>query len=367
MFNFLKPNPIAQIKKSGKGLILKGTEVNTKLELKMQELIQELFIEGLYKPLAKELKSIGFIKTQGEILNSQANLQRYLVQNKIIYDGTGFVYTDSSYTSAVISKELQELGATYDKYNKKWIISRNQLPQDILTEVINIEVLQSSTSTKLYTLINQANLLKPLFIEEFKTRFKQEYYNIIADTVKQVHTNLTEESISINLKFDDKIIQTIAQDYTDNLELYITNFTNQQTQELRAIINENVNKGLRSEQLVAQIQERFDVSQSKAEFLAKQETGLLTATIQEQNMLRAGIEYYMWDSARDSKVRPQHQDLNGKIFRFDNPPIVDLKTGRRANAGKDFRCRCVARPVVVDIDKLKQYYVNGYSYYMLSK
>lgn len=37
--------------------------------------------------------------------------------------------------------------------------------------------------------------------------------------------------------------------------------------------------------------------------------------------------------------------LNHKRFRWDNPPVVDEKTGRRCHPGKDYQCRCCALPV----------------------
>jgi uncharacterized protein with gpF-like domain len=48
--------------------------------------------------------------------------------------------------------------------------------------------------------------------------------------------------------------------------------------------------------------------------------------------------------------------MNGKIFSFDNPPVVDKKTGRKANHSEDYNCRCVAIPALDRNDFLKKRY-----------
>ena len=37
--------------------------------------------------------------------------------------------------------------------------------------------------------------------------------------------------------------------------------------------------------------------------------------------------------------------LNGKKFRWDDPPVVDIRTGERGHPGMDKHCRCYAEPV----------------------
>ena len=57
------------------------------------------------------------------------------------------------------------------------------------------------------------------------------------------------------------------------------------------------------------------------------------------------MEEYVWSTSQDSRVRDSHRRLNRKKFRWDDPPVVDPKTGRRCHPGEDYGCRCVALPV----------------------
>lgn len=47
---------------------------------------------------------------------------------------------------------------------------------------------------------------------------------------------------------------------------------------------------------------------------------------------------YIWHTAHDEKVRPEHAARNGKIFDFANPPPG-------GNPGDDYNCRCQAEPL----------------------
>ncbi len=98
--------------------------------------------------------------------------------------------------------------------------------------------------------------------------------------------------------------------------------------------------------LIPQIEARFDVSKNKATFLAEQETNLLVAKFREERFKETVGDEYTWMTSHDSRVRHDHKVLDGQRFFFSTPPITNRVTGARNNPGEDFRCRCVARPVL---------------------
>ena len=59
----------------------------------------------------------------------------------------------------------------------------------------------------------------------------------------------------------------------------------------------------------------------------------------------AGFGRYVWVTRRDDRVRPDHARLDGGIFRWDDPPVVDLRSGRRGHPNQDYGCRCSASPL----------------------
>jgi SPP1 gp7 family putative phage head morphogenesis protein len=116
--------------------------------------------------------------------------------------------------------------------------------------------------------------------------------------------------------------------------------------EVRAIITAPITEGVRVEEIRAQIQERMGVVRSRAELIARDQTLKLYGQVQEQRQTEAGIVEYTWSTSQDERVRHRHSELEGTTQRWDTPPVVDPRTGRREHPGGDFSCRCAAIPIL---------------------
>jgi len=95
--------------------------------------------------------------------------------------------------------------------------------------------------------------------------------------------------------------------------------------------------GRTPKQLTARILERLDVTTRKAQYLARNQTLTLNGQINARRQQAAGIEEFIWSSSGDERVRDEHQDLDGKRFRYDDPPSEGVP-------GEPPNCRCVATP-----------------------
>jgi SPP1 gp7 family putative phage head morphogenesis protein len=122
----------------------------------------------------------------------------------------------------------------------------------------------------------------------------------------------------------------------ENTDL-IVSLCKDQVSDLRTSILERT-QGLRVEQIRSLIRERFSVSESRADLIARDQTLKLNAQMTRENYKRANVSRYVWTTTRDERVRDAHAELDGKVFSFDEPP-------EPGNPGEDFQCRCVAFPV----------------------
>lgn len=125
---------------------------------------------------------------------------------------------------------------------------------------------------------------------------------------------------------------------------------------MRTVIAEGYEKGLSATEISKGIQERYAMSKSHAQFIARDQMSKLNSKITQKQHEDAGVTRYQWSTSGDSRVRPGHDLLDGKIFEYSNPPEImewrDTKnggywvnTGRRCNPGEDYNCRCIAIPV----------------------
>lgn len=192
------------------------------------------------------------------------------------------------------------------------------------------EELQRSTSDfGLYDKIQaMAALTRKLSIKEWKLAVKEtlgvdlfdDYYS------GELFRELMERWISENVG----LIKTIPQDSLESM---------------RNIVLEGVRSGRTIPNIVKAVQNAYNVDKRHARLIARDQIAKLNSDIAEQQQTDAGVKEYIWSTSGDQRVRPSHKKLDGKRFRWDDPPIVDERTGRRCHPGRDYQCRCVALPV----------------------
>lgn len=119
-------------------------------------------------------------------------------------------------------------------------------------------------------------------------------------------------------------------------------------------------RGLRVEEIMADLQQQFGFDQRRAELIARDQTLKLSGQLQEERQTQAGIKRYVWTTSGDERVREDHERLDGQVFSWDDPPITNWsevqrgKPARRGHPGSDYNCRCSADPVVDDLEDLPQ-------------
>ena len=101
----------------------------------------------------------------------------------------------------------------------------------------------------------------------------------------------------------------------------------------------------RAEDIAKIIQKHFNYTKSHAQLVAQDQVGKLAGKVEEYRHKQLGIEEYIWMTSHDERVRADHKRLDGKKFKYSNPPIVNRSTGARGNPKQDIRCRCWAKPV----------------------
>lgn len=115
--------------------------------------------------------------------------------------------------------------------------------------------------------------------------------------------------------------------------------------------------GGRHENLVQLIRERGGVTESRAKFIARDQTSKLNASLTEVRAKELGLDLYRWGGAGDERERTSHSVLNGMLCKYSDPTVYsddDGKTWKKrssiggyiGNPGEDYQCRCVALPYV---------------------
>ena len=74
--------------------------------------------------------------------------------------------------------------------------------------------------------------------------------------------------------------------------------------------------------------------------LTRDQTSKLTGQLNQARQTELGIARYRWQTSGDERVRPTHNDNDGQVFAWDDPPAA---TG---HPGEDVQCRCGAIAVI---------------------
>lgn len=310
----------------------------------VEKRIRDLFLKRVYFPLLKILDE------HPAVLLNSADEYEALIE-AITYGRITFhkgVF--SGKFNAGSSQQLKKLGAVWDKKTSTFHIHKWSLPASVRAAI------DASLSKFEERLAKIDELLAQILPEKFAGSFK------MADLFDRALWKVEDDfqasvkNITVAPKLTKKESGKIADEWQNNMELWIKDFSEKEIKGLRRNMQKSVFAGNRYESAVKTIQTSYGVTERKAKFLARQETSLLMAKFKETRYESAGVSEYKWNCVTGSKlhpVRPKHKALadaskNGKLYRWDNPPNTaeEGTPARFNNPGQDYNCRCSARPVV---------------------
>lgn len=127
---------------------------------------------------------------------------------------------------------------------------------------------------------------------------------------------------------------------------------------MKSIVKQGFLDGRTATAIMKDIHKVYGMDKRHARFIARDQMAKLNSELTRMQQEDAGVSQYTWSDSGDGRVRQRHKELNGKVFRWNDPPIVDKKTGRRCHPGQDYRCRCCAIPFF-DIDTINLPIENG--------
>lgn len=122
----------------------------------------------------------------------------------------------------------------------------------------------------------------------------------------------------------------------------ITTMSADAINEVEGIVQRGVRSGASPKKMKREIARRFQISENRAERIARTESGQLYTQIAKKRQTELGIRKFEWVTAEDERVRSSHEARNGKIYSWDDPPGGELP-------GTPINCRCVARPLVSEL------------------
>ncbi len=170
-----------------------------------------------------------------------------------------------------------------------------------------------------------------------------------ADSTKTLHISLKEMSGGLSLKtstVNSTIKNVISASVAENVAL-IKSIPQQYMLNVQGSVMRSITSGRGLADLIPEIDKYADEAKNRARNIALDQTRKVYNNINRDRMKSLGVKRYEWiHSGGSMHPRPLHQSYNGSIFRFDDPPIIDEKTGERGIPGQAINCRCTMKPVI---------------------
>lgn len=337
--------------------------------------INEYFLKQIAAGLKKEIydsmfKPIFEVLGNNIVFNDKNTLTNAINSGRIFYENGAF-RSNKPFSNAVAG-ELENLGAKYR--NGAYYIERAMLPLEIENTLALVAAREAAKVAALNgLLLRLADTLGPdtavkLFIKKATERM-----------FKKLRTDLEESTTEgkvpvIEVIKTDKQAKKVADDYVYNMDYWVKNWKAKEIGLMRQDIAQMVQGGARTETISKYIQNRWGIAERKAEFLARNESGIAGSVIKATHYQDMGCTHFMWLKSTSREKRPLHLEYAKKtgnqygiggtnIFSFADPPIIEQvkagesyipKTGgQKGLPGQTYNCSCN----LVGI-KNPQYYTN---------
>ena len=338
--------------------------------------ISEYFLRQIAAGLKKEIydsmfKQIFEVLNSNSIYNDKKTLINAIRSGRIYYENGAF--RSSKPFSNAVADELEKIGAKF-KYGA-YYIERATLPLELENTLAIVAARESAKIgalngllVKLSELIGQESAVR-LFISKAVDRM---YSKLIKDLEETTQDGGKVPVIElVRTKEQSK---KVTEDYIHNMDYWVKKWKEKEIVKMRQDVANMVKDGARTETIKKYFMNRWGIAERKAEFLARNESGIAGSVIKATHYQDMGCTHFKWLRSTSKEKRELHLEyaketgnqygLGGtNIFSFSDPPIIEqIKVGnsfvpkpdgQKGLPQQTYNCSCN----LVGI-KNPQYYIN---------
>lgn len=175
----------------------------------------------------------------------------------------------------------------------------------------------------------------------------------LKDLREEGYKNAPDLKTKINIAELDEQSQAIANDYVYNMQYWVKKWETKNIIKMRRDIVEFQKRGARVSEIQDYFMQRWGIAKDKAYFLAKNESHLAASSIIKTQYEKIGANRFRWGRSSAKEKRTLHEKYYGKVFYFDDPPIIDEKLGIKGLPRQIWNCLCHMEIVVPTLEELQ--------------
>lgn len=187
-----------------------------------------------------------------------------------------------------------------------------------------------------------ASLAKPM-AEEFAEQSDKSSDVAVKSSVRQLSDELTLSAKTITSGPLNDILNATV---TENVAL-IKSIPAQYLGGVQQAVMRSITTGNGMQDLVPYLQKHKGITLRRSRMIAQDQVKKSFSALSKARMEKIGVPSYQWLHTSGSRhPRKLHIAMNGNIYRYDDPPIIDEKSGERGIPGQAINCACRMRPIL---------------------
>lgn len=160
---------------------------------------------------------------------------------------------------------------------------------------------------------------------------------------RQLFARQARAALGIDITMLDKNIPTLIDHFVGENVSLIKTLGSKTFDDVEKMTTRAFSTGTRHEDLAEDLMDRFDISERHARLIARDQIGKITAQVAQSRSKDLGVRRFTWETVGDERVRPEHEDLEGEEFDYDEGAPVE------GMPGEPICCRCSASPIFDDL------------------
>jgi uncharacterized protein with gpF-like domain len=145
---------------------------------------------------------------------------------------------------------------------------------------------------------------------------------------------------------DAEVREILNASIAENVQL-IKSIPQQYLTQVQGALMRSISTEQGMKDLIPFLKEQGGITLRRAQLIARDQNTKMFANLNATRMQALNIEEYIWRHTSGSRYpRHEHVEMSGNKYRFDDPPVIEKKTGKRGKPGDLIYCNCRMQPVI---------------------
>lgn len=267
---------------------------------------------------------------------------------------TGADLKASAATSALMSREVNSMVTAMSREIRRIIRDAYEVPEVEVRQLVEVMDARQDFNPAEVIAMKLGQMLErwaAIFDEGAKVIAAKMIGATIKRSDRELPKSLKDVSLGLTLK-PSPAFNTYMDAATQEAAALIKRVPGEFIPNVQQDVMRSITQGKGLQDLVADLDKREVKVKNWSKNVARDQTRKAYATVNRVRLQEAGVRKFKWihsggsNDPRMHHMRKWPAGLNGGIFSFDDPPIIDPKTGERGLPSQLPFCSCSMVPVV---------------------